>query len=289
METQIALLKKYGFSVRGASGQHLLIDPNVQRKIVAAALLQPSEKVLEIGPGLGALTQWILENGHQVLAVEKDERFVRVLEGELAGDFRKKFRIFHEDFLEFDPSKWIPEKDKGSWVVMSNLPYYITAPLLFRVLEFRRYFSRAILMMQKEVADRLLAMPGSKDYGRLTLGVRYAAAVRHLFDVSPACFTPKPEVDSAVVELSFHPKIAFPAKIDEEFLFHVIQVAFSHRRKTFLKLLAEDARTGLSREKLAIIFSELKLEPNIRGESLLLKDFIDLALALLNARLPPAC
>ena len=297
--TQIALLKKYGLPVRGLQGQHLLIDPNVQRKIVELTGPRPGEKILEIGPGLGALTAELLAAGAGVIAVEKDRRFCEVLEGELGGDYKGRLRVVNEDILKTD----IPSlRDRRSVIlrprsgrrisrsfgpngpqddvklkIVSNLPYYITTPVLFWLIENRAHVERAVLMMQREVANRLLAQPGNKDYSRLTLGVRYYAEVHRAFDVSRNCFTPKPEVDSSVVTLDFHPASRLPKDIDEKFLFHIIKQAFGARRKTLLHQLAHDRRIGKSREELGALLERLGIPEKARGEALLLKDFIALA------------
>ena len=290
-ETQIALLKKYGLSVRGFHGQHLLIDPNIQRKIIEVLDPRPKEWILEIGPGLGALTAEILAAGARVIAVEKDKRFCEILEGELGGDYKGKLRIENADVLKTDfkklgalaaRSSTAVEKSKRpkKLKVVSNLPYYITSPVLFWLIANRAYVERAILMMQREVADRLLAQPGDKDYGRPTLAIRYYAEVHRAFDVSRNCFTPKPEVDSSVVTLDFHPPSKLPQGIDEPFLFHVIQAAFGARRKTLLNCLAHDPDIGKPRAQLVEILRRLSIREDARGEDLLLKDFISLAQSL---------
>ncbi len=276
MSTQIALLKKYGLPIRGHVGQHLLIDPNMQHKIVQALDPQAEEPILEIGPGLGALTLPLLQAGCRVWAIEKDARFVEILQGELGTDYRKRLTILNGDVLEIPLDKWQGRSERP-WKVVSNLPYYITAPVLFHVLRYRRVFSKGIFMMQKEVAKRLVAMPGSKDYGRLTLAVRYAADVRHLFDVSPACFTPRPAVNSSVVELSMHPESRIPSDVPEKMLFYLIKVAFGQRRKTLLSILAHDPHLKTDKNVLADLFEKLGFKKTIRGEDLLLKDFLELS------------
>ncbi|HXV28297.1 MAG TPA: 16S rRNA (adenine(1518)-N(6)/adenine(1519)-N(6))-dimethyltransferase RsmA, partial [bacterium] len=277
MSTQIALLKKYGLPIRGNSGQHLLIDPNIQRKIVDCLDLEPRDKVLEIGPGLGALTEEMLSRGAKVWAVEKDQRFVEILKGEFAKEFKGRLEIIHKDILKLKWEEGAFSKIKGKWKVISNLPYYITAPILFYLIDVRRFISKAVLTMQKEVADRLLAAPGSKDYGRLTLAVRYAADVRHLFDISPTCFTPQPKVDSSVLELVFHEGFQMPKNVNEDFLFYLIRLAFSQRRKTLLHILAHDPKIKKKRSQLMEVLESVGLSPSVRGESLLLKDYFSLA------------
>ncbi len=293
--TQIALLKKYGLEVRGFRGQHLLVDPNIQRKIVELVAPKPGEWIVEIGPGLGALTTEILADGASVLAIEKDKRFCEILEGEFGIDYKGKLLIENADVLKTDLKKLLksslrapkrrsnlstktasapPRNDRIK--VISNLPYYITSPVLFWLISNRASVEKAVLMMQAEVADRLLAQPGDKDYSRLTLGVRYYAEVHRAFEVSRNCFTPRPDVDSTVVTIDFHPPSAFPKGIDEAFLFHLIQVAFGARRKTLLNRLTQDSKVGRPRSQLLEIFHKLGIPEMARAEELLLKDFISL-------------
>lgn len=279
MLTQIDLLKKHSLSVRGHLGQHLLIDPNVQRKIVDLLSLQPKDKVLEIGPGLGALTGGLLERCGRLVAVEKDEKFVSILNEEYPAFSEKNYEVIQGDILDFDFAPVIKSKSKTPWKVVSNLPYYITAPILFKLLEYRQYFSKLVLMMQKEVADRLLAGPGTKAFGRLTLAVRYAADVQHAFDVSPNCFTPKPEVGSSVIVVTPHTKPQLSGA-KEKFLMHLIQVAFSQRRKMLLRLLSEDKKIGKTRAEIQKIFDASGIPQTVRGEELMLKDYFTLTAAL---------
>jgi 16S rRNA (adenine1518-N6/adenine1519-N6)-dimethyltransferase len=274
MSTQIDLLKKYGIAVRGHIGQHLLIDPNLQRKTVECLELQSSDKVLEIGPGLGALTTHLLGRCERFVAVEKDPQFVEVLKKEHPEFSDKKNALIHSDILEFD-FKELGSPGKSKWKVISNLPYYITAPILFHLLDHRALFSKMVFTMQKEVGDRLLASPGSKDYGRLTLALRYTATVRHAFDVPPSCFTPQPAVGSSVVVLDMIPESSLSAA-EEERLFGLIKTAFSQRRKMFLSLLASDRKIGKSREELQKAFEECRIPLKARGEELLLKDYLQL-------------
>lgn len=317
--TQISLLKKYGLKVRGLRGQHLLVDPNIQRKIIQLLDPRPNEWILEIGPGLGALTAEILAAGACVIALEKEKRFCEILEGELGGDYKGKLWVENADVLKTDLPKLLkkflrvslrgPAKDlwrrgrKGGFEtrpysgiasaprgspprkdrrvkVVSNLPYYVTSPILFWLVAHRAYVEKAVLMMQREVAKRLLAQPGDKDYSRLTLALRYHADVHRAFDVSRNCFTPKPTVDSTVLTLDFYPPSKLPQGIDERFLFHLIQVAFGARRKTLLNRLAQDPQIGKSRQELVEILRKLGIPKEARAESLLLKDFISLAESL---------
>ncbi len=276
--TQVELIKKYGLVIRGRLGQHILIDANVSRKIVHALELKSSDRVLEIGPGLGALTGEILSSGCRLTAVEKDPRFVQVLEEELKPRFGNKFEIRCADFLEFDLAEL--ESGGAPWKVISNLPYYVTAPILFRLFERPALFSCAVLMMQKEVARRLTALPGTKDYGRLTLGCQYFTQTRHVMEVRPSCFTPKPQVDSSVVALTFLAPAQRSRRTDEERLFLLIRTAFSQRRKTLLHLLAGSPEFRKPRQELESILSGLELGRSVRGEELSLDNFIALSHAL---------
>lgn len=302
--TQIALLKKYGLEVRGFRGQHLLVDPNIQLKIVELIAPEPGEWIVEIGPGLGALTAKILVTGASVLAIEKDKRFCEILKGEFGVDYKGKLLIENADVLKTDLKKLLklslrvpkrrsslrtkiaPPATKSGRAcndrmkVISNLPYYITSPVLFWLISNRASVEKAVLMMQAEVADRLLAQPGDKDYSRLTLGVRYYAEVHRAFEVSRHCFTPKPDVDSTVVTIDFHPPSVFPKGIDENFLFHLIQTAFGARRKTLMNRLAQDSKIKRSRPELVNIFRQLGICETARAEELLLKDFISLTESL---------
>jgi 16S rRNA (adenine1518-N6/adenine1519-N6)-dimethyltransferase len=282
MTTQIELLKKYKIPVRGHLGQHLLIDPNVARKIVQLLDLKPGDVVLEVGPGLGALTWLLLEHPIRVLVVEKDKRFVEILRQEWQilceqNSVKSELRLEHADFLE-----WNLEKEIQAYPtikVVSNLPYYITAPILFRLIENRTRISQAVLMMQKEVAARLSAKPGSEDYGRLTLGVQYAADLKASFDVPPACFTPQPEVGSSVIQLCF--KQPLFASAAEERFFDLVKLAFSQRRKTLVSLLA---RSGWfqSRGQVLGLVQTAGLPADVRGEKLNLKDFLKMTEILME-------
>ncbi len=278
MKTQIDILKEHGLQVKGHLGQHLLIDPNIQKKTVALLDIQKEDRVLEIGPGLGALTAHLLENTAKFWAVEMDERFVAILKTEYAELWDKNHVLIHSDILDFDLKKIRPsKKTKGApFKVISNLPYYITAPILFHLLGYRGMFSRAVFTMQKEVAQRLVASPGSKDYGRLTLGVRYSAEVKHVFDIPPSCFTPQPAVGSSVVVLEFYPPSKLLSPKEEALLFHIIQVAFSQRRKMLLRLLSDDKKLAKTREEMALIFEKAGILPTARGEELILKDYLTL-------------
>lgn len=276
MPTQVELLKKYNVPIRGQMGQHLLIDPNIQKKIVDLLEITPGELILEIGPGLGALTGEALARGASVLAVEKDGRFLKILEEEWGRE--GKLEILHQDILEFDFSVLKKRLGKQKQIkVLSNLPYYITAPILFFLFENKKWISKAVLMMQKEVADRILAPAGGKEYGRLTLGVRYAAEVKHALSVPAGCFTPRPEVASTVLAMALRPETELLEAKTEKKVFALIDLAFSQRRKTLLSLLTHHPQMNIGREAWLKAFEACGFKPTARGEELLFKDFLALS------------
>lgn len=307
MLTQIELLKKYGLRIRGHLGQHLLMDPNTIRKIVDALELQPGEPVFEIGPGLGAVTGEVLRRGTPLLAVETDKKFVEILTRELLPEYPDHFKLVQGDILKSDPTKMIRAwAGPGAKVkVIGNLPYYISTPILFHLIEHTKVFSKAVLMLQKEVAARLTAQAGDEDYGRLSVTSRLYGETEFLFDVSPKCFLPPPEVTSRVVRFSFRD---VSAGGHEKFLLEVIRVAFSQRRKTLLSLLTHQLKpnfpsknlkvnrtspgnllseknrcqdkTKHGREELERIFGEIGFSSKVRGETLSLEQFMTLAKAL---------
>jgi len=280
MLTQIELLKKYNLRIRGHLGQHLLMDPNTIRKIVDALDLQPGEQVFEIGPGLGAVTQEALKRGFPLLAVETDKKFVEILTQELFPEYPDHFKLIHADVLKSDLTQLIKESQSPVKVI-GNLPYYISTPILFHLIEHAKVFSSAVLMLQKEVAARLTAKPGDEDYGRLSVTSRFYGETQFLFDVSPKCFLPPPEVTSRVVRYTFH---GTPQNGHEKFLLGIIRVAFSQRRKTILSLLTHHFKSEHGREDIERIFEKLGFSSKVRGETLSLEQFILLSEALEAAR-----
>ncbi|MDD5227123.1 MAG: 16S rRNA (adenine(1518)-N(6)/adenine(1519)-N(6))-dimethyltransferase RsmA [Candidatus Omnitrophica bacterium] len=279
MLTQIELLKKYKLRIRGHLGQHLLMDPNTIRKIVDALDLQPGERVFEIGPGLGAVTQEVLRRGFPLLAVETDKKFVEILTGELLPEHPDRFKLIQGDILKSDPTKMIREwAGPGARVkVIGNLPYYISTPILFHLIEHAGVFSSAVLMLQKEVAARLTAQAGDEDYGRLSVTSRLYGETQFLFDVSPKCFLPPPEVTSRVVRYAFRSGVR-PGH--EKFLLEIVRVAFSQRRKTLLSLLVHHLKPHAAREDIEGVFEKLGFPSKVRGETLSLEQFMALAEAL---------
>ena len=284
MLSQIELLKKYNLRIRGHLGQHLLMDPNTIRKIIDALYLQPGDHVFEIGPGLGAVTQEVLKRGFPLLAVETDKKFVEVLTAELVPEYAGQFTLVHGDILKCDLTelleKWIEKRSQSPVKVIGNLPYYISTPILFHLIEHAKIFSRAVLMLQKEVAARLTARAGEDDYGRLSVTSRLYGETKFLFDVSPSCFLPHPEVMSRVISFTFR-SFPFGAHVrDEKRLLELVRIAFSQRRKTLLSLLANGLKPKQNREGLERIFQKLGFSLKTRGETLSLEQFLLLSEAL---------
>lgn len=263
MISQTALLQKYGIQIKGDLGQHLLLDANIVRKIVRALNPQIGQTVFEIGPGLGALTAEILKHGMNVVAVEKDPRFVEILEKELLPEYPDSFRLIHDDVLKCDFRAICEGLEEVQLV--SNLPYYITTPILFKMLEEVPSFSDAILMMQKEVAEKITAAPGSFKYGRLAATASAVGKPERLFSVSKGCFTPAPSVDSTVLRFQFHKKM--PAENMSAFL-DFIKSAFSERRKTLMSLLLSRKGKKPERAIMEILFKECNLDPKVRADEL---------------------
>lgn len=279
---QIQLLKKYELSVRGIRGQHLLIDENIQRKFVSELDPKPGETIVEIGPGLGAITQLLLESGAKVIAIEQDPRFVEILKGELADDF-ENLTLVHSDILKVDLSRYQTGKEKLK--IAGNIPYYITSAILLYLIGYRKYIDSAYLTVQREIADRVFAQPATKSYGRLTLLTRFYADVRRAFEISRNCFSPKPKVDSTVMELVFRSQL--PERVNEKVLFDLIKHGFGKRRKKILNALSEGFKETYSKEEMKSLLLKAGIDEQARAEELMLKDFMRLAEQIDSTR--PLC
>jgi len=269
---QIQLLKKYELSVRGFRGQHLLIDENIQRKFVSLVSPQKDETIIEIGPGLGAITELLLKEGTKVIAIEQDPRFVEILKGELGDDF-KTLTLVNDDILKVNLKKYVRGKSKLK--VVGNIPYYITSAILLYLIGHRTLIDSAYLTVQKEIADRIFAQPGTKAYGRLSLLVRFYADVHRAFEISRNCFSPKPKVDSTVMELVFRPTL--PASVNETILFNLIKYGFGARRKNILNAITDGFKGEITKQEAKDFLNTAGLEETVRAEELMLKDFIRLA------------
>ena len=276
-QNTIAILKKYDFTFQKKFGQNFLIDTHVLEKIVDAADIGKDDLVLEIGPGIGTVTQYLCEAARQVIAVEIDRKLIKILRDTLSA--YDNVEVINEDILKVDIAALVQEKNGGKPIkVVSNLPYYITTPIIMTLLEKRVPVTDMTLMMQEEVARRMQAVPGSKDYGALSLAVSYYAKPYIAAYVPPNCFMPRPNVGSAVVNLKCHEKPPVEVK-DEELMFKLIKASFAQRRKTLQNGLTNSAELDFTKEKIteAILKMQeilgMKQNPLIRGETLTLKEF----------------
>jgi len=256
---------------RRSLGQHFLIDKNIVHKIVRLAELQPGETVLEIGPGRGILTEALLDSSGLVVAVELDAALCAHLRATLGR--RSNFRLVEGDALTFDYAQ-VP----SPFLVVANLPYYVSTPLLFRLLEDRRRIDRLVLMLQEEVVARLAAAPGGKDYGALSIAAQFYCEVRQAFRVPPTCFRPKPQVGSAVVVLTPLPKPRVSVA-DEAFFFRIVRAGFAHRRKALPNSLRDE---GFEGAQTAAALEQAGIDPRRRAETLSIEEFAALTETLLS-------
>ncbi len=257
-------------------GQNFLVDPNLQRKIVDAVEAGPTDTVIEIGPGQGALTAHLAGGAGRLVAVELDHDLAGALETRYAGS--ETVEIRHADILDWDPG---PVLREAPVKVVGNIPYNITSPILFRLLEWRPAPERIVVMVQREVADRLRAEPGEKAYGALTVGVRAAAAVEKLFDVGRRAFRPVPNVDSTVLMIRPHPEASPDASLRS-----LTRAAFGMRRKQLQKILRTAPGYGLDSEESRAVLAGLDIPPAARPETLDPQTFVRLAEALRRRGLP---
>jgi len=274
----IRILQKYDFTFKKQFGQNFLIDAHVLNKITAAAALTKEDCVLEIGPGIGTMTQYLAEAAGKVIAVEIDDNLIPILADTLSDYTNVK--IIHGDILKLDIAALIARENGGRPVkVAANLPYYITTPILMGLLEGHYPLTSLTLMVQKEVAERMAAGPGSKNYGALSLGVQYYCEPYLAANVPPNCFMPRPNVGSAVLRLTVREKPPV-AVSDEALLFAVIRASFQQRRKTLLNGLANCPDLPYGKECCAAAIAAAGLPAAVRGEELTLAQFAALADAL---------
>lgn len=274
-QNTIKILQKYNFNFQKRFGQNFLIDTNVLKRIIAAADVTKEDYVLEIGPGIGTMTQYLAESAGTVAAVEIDKNLIPILQDTLSG--YDNVTIINEDILKLDIHKIVEEKNGGKPVkVVANLPYYITTPIIMGLLESHVPLKSITIMVQKEVADRIQVGPGTKDYGALSLAVQYYAKPEIVAKVPPNCFIPRPNVGSAVIRLTKHE--ASPVEVkDEKKMFALIRASFNQRRKTLINGLCNAAELQLSKEQVARALEEMKLPPAVRGETLTLEQFAELS------------
>lgn len=271
----IAILNKYNFVFRKKFGQNFLIDTHVLDKIIRAAEITRDDFVIEIGPGIGTLTQYLCENAGQVLAVEIDRMLIPLLSETLSA--YDNVTVINEDVMKLDLGDII-EQQRGEMKVkvVANLPYYITTPVIMSLLEKKLPLTSITVMVQKEVAERMQAQPGTGDYGALSLAVKYYSEPYVAAYVPPNCFMPRPKVGSAVIRLKLHERPVIEVR-DEELLFNMIRASFNQRRKTLVNALNNYSEIAFTREEIANALKDEGLPENIRGEALSLEQFAGLA------------
>lgn len=267
----IEVIQKYQFAFQKKFGQNFLIDTGILEEIIAAARITKEDFVLEIGPGIGTMTQYLCEAARQVVAVEIDSNLIPILEDTLSA--YDNVEVINEDILKLDLSRLVEEKNGGKPVkVVANLPYYITTPIVMGLFESHVPIDSITIMVQKEVADRMQVGPGTKDYGALSLAVQYYANPEIVVHVPPSCFMPQPKVGSAVIRLTRH--ATPPVRVNsEKLMFQIIRASFNQRRKTLVNGLSNCGSFPLSKEELGECISKLSLPVNVRGEALTLEQF----------------
>ena len=275
----IEILQKYKFVFQKKFGQNFLIDEHVLEKIISAAGIGPDDFVVEIGPGIGTMTQYLAHAARGVAAVEIDKALIPILQDTLSA--YDNVTVINEDVLKVDLKELAENMNGGRPVkVVANLPYYITTPIIMGLFESHVPVESITVMVQKEVAERMQAGPGTKDYGALSLAVQYYAEPYIVANVPPNCFMPRPNVGSAVIRLQVHENPDVKVQ-DESLMFRIIRASFNQRRKTLQNSISHDPQLGISKEVVARILEELGLSATIRGEALSLQQFAafsDLAL-----------
>ncbi len=274
-QNTLEIIRRHGFAFQKKYGQNFLIDSHVLDKIIAAADITPDDMVLEIGPGIGTMTQRLAERARWVAAVEIDANLIPILEETLAG--YENIKVFHEDILKMDIPKLALDYNEGRPIkVVANLPYYITTPIIMGLFGSGAPVDNITVMVQKEVADRMQSGPGSKEYGALSLAVRYYAQPYLAANVPPNCFIPRPGVGSAVIRLTRHQDPPVETK-DRQLMFRLIRASFNQRRKTLLNGLYNSPELGFTKEEIAKAIETLGLPAAVRGEALTLGQFAELS------------
>ena len=270
-QNTIAVLQKYNFNFQKKFGQNFLIDTNVLDKIICSAQITKEDCVLEIGPGIGTMTQYLAENAREVVAVEIDKALIPILEDTLSA--YNNVTVINDDILKVDINKIVQEKNQGRPIkVVANLPYYITTPIIMGLFESHVPLKSITIMVQKEVADRMQVGPGTKDYGALSLAVQYYAKPEIVANVPPNCFIPRPNVGSAVIRLTRYEEAPVKVK-DETRMFALIRASFNQRRKTLVNGLGNASELRVSKEQVQKALVEMGLSATVRGETLTLEQF----------------
>lgn len=270
-----AVISKYPFAFQKKFGQNFLIDPHVLDKIIRSADITEEDCVIEIGPGIGCVTQALLENAGKVISIEIDAQLIPILTEQFGEE--PNFKLIHKDVLKVDLKKLIEEESPNRKVkVVANLPYYITTPIIMTLLENELPIDSITVMVQKEVADRLASKPGTKQYGAITVSVNYFCESYLVANVPRNCFMPRPNVDSAVIQLKLHDEPPVKAKNTKQ-LFKIIKAAFMLRRKTLLNTLAAHGELGIEKDKLKQILEDSGVGAQTRGETLSIEEFARLS------------
>lgn len=274
-QNTISIIQKYNFIFQKKFGQNFLIDNHVLSKIIDNADIKKNDLVIEIGPGIGTLTSLLAKIAKKVVAIEIDKNLIPILNDTLSS--YSNIEIINDDVLNIDFLELLKDCDEFSNIkVVANLPYYITTPIIMNLFESRAPINSITVMIQKEVASRILAKPGTKDYGALSLAVNYYAKSELIANVPPNCFMPRPSVSSAVIKLSRH--VTSPFKVyDENLLFKLIRAAFMQRRKTLQNAIQNSNELSFNKDSIVLVLEKLNLPPTIRGEALSLEDFCKLS------------
>ena len=271
----IEVLQKYGFVFQKRFGQNFLIDTHVLDRIIEASEITKDDFVLEIGPGIGTMTQYLAEAAREVTAVEIDDALIPILKDTLKE--WDNVTVLHGDILKTDIRKIADEKNQGRPIkVVANLPYYITTPIIMGLFESHVPVDSITVMVQKEVADRMQTGPGSKDYGALSLAVQYYAEPKIVANVPPNCFMPRPKVGSAVIRLTRHQNPPVTT-LDDKLMFRLIRASFNQRRKTLQNGIKNFGGLNFSKEQVAQALEEMELPASVRGEALTLEQFAQLS------------
>ena len=270
-QNTIAILQKYQFRFQKKFGQNFLIDTSVLERIMNAAEITKEDCVLEIGPGIGTMTQYLAERAKKVFAVEIDKNLIPIL-GETLAEY-DNVTVMNEDILKVDIERLVQEQNEGKPIkVVANLPYYITTPIIMSLFESKVPLHSITIMVQKEVADRMQEMPGSKEYGALSLAVQYYAKPEIVANVPPNCFMPRPSVGSAVIKLTRYEQPPVIVK-DEKLMFQIIRASFNQRRKTLVNGLTNASFLQVGKDEILQALDQMEQPASVRGETFSLEQF----------------